>query len=195
MLLETIQKFNWVDILSVVIMLRALYVGLKRGFIDEVLHLLAVVLAIFGIFQYTPFCVHFLEKRIFFKSQIAQSVTFISLWALIALLAKFIRDAFHLLFKVEAKSFIDKAGGVAVGVVRGLLVCSLTLWFLIATGNEYIARTINSAYTSARVVKLAPDVYRGIFDIAVSKYFPDERMNQDVFAHTEGPSAPIQKQK
>ncbi|MCX5681603.1 MAG: CvpA family protein, partial [Candidatus Omnitrophica bacterium] len=121
MLPETIQKLNWIDIVVLTIMVRALYIGLKRGFIDEVLHLLAVVVAIFVIFHYTPFFTQFLENKIFFKAPIAKSVTFIFLWLIIALVAKLARDAIHLLFKIEAKSFLDKIGGIAVGVIRGLL--------------------------------------------------------------------------
>jgi membrane protein required for colicin V production len=195
MILETIQKFNWVDIVIAAVMIRALYAGFKRGFINEVLHLLAVVLTIFVVFHYTPVCVHFLEKSIFFKPQVARSVTFISLWMLVALVTRFIRGAIFLLFKIEAKTFLDKAGGIAVSAVRGLLVCSLMLWLFFSAGNEYVTRTVKSSYLSPRVVDLAPDVYRGIFNIVVAKYFPKERLKQDFLINKEKPSQPNQVQK
>jgi len=195
MILETVQKFNWVDIVIATVMIRALYAGFKRGFISEVLHLLAVIVAIFIVFHYTPVCMQFLENSIFFKPHIARSVTFIFLWALVALASKFIRGAIFLLFKVEAKTFLDKFGGIVVSAARGLLVCSLMLWFLFAVGNEYITRTINSSYISPRVVNLAPDVYRGIFNTVVAKYFPNEHMKQDFSSSMEKSSQPNQVQK
>lgn len=192
---DIIQKFNWVDILIAVIMIRALYIGFKRGFINEALHLLAVILSIFVVFHYTPVCVQFLENSIFFKPQFARGATFVFLWALVALIAKFARGALLLLFKIEAKTFIDKVGGIAVSVVRGLLVCSLTIWLLAAAGNEYVTRTINGSYTSSSVINLAPDVYRGIFNIVVAKYFPNEHMRQEFLLNKEKSSEPNQDQK
>jgi uncharacterized membrane protein required for colicin V production len=176
-------------------MIRALYVGLKRGFISEVLNLLAVILAIFVIFHYTPVCAQFLENKILFKSQIAKTVTFISLWAVIALIAKFVRGAIFLLFKVEAKSFLDKAGGIIVSVIRGALVCSLVLWLFLVTGSDYMTRTVNKAYTSPRIVNLAPDVYRGIFNIVVSRYFPKEQMKHSFVTNKDNTPKNSQNKK
>lgn len=192
---EIIQKFNWVDILILTLMIRALYIGFKRGFINEILHLLALVASIFVVFHYTPLCVKYLESSIFFKPQFARAMTFIFLWGLVSLLAKFARGALLLVFKVEAKSFLDKIGGVAIAAVRGLLLCSLTLWLLVSTESAYAIRTINGAYTSKYVVQWAPNVYKGIFDTVVAKYFPNEHLSQDFFIAKEKPSQSNQGQK
>jgi uncharacterized membrane protein required for colicin V production len=177
------------------LMIRAVYIGLKRGFISEALNLVALVITIFVVFHYTPVCAQFLENKILFKSSVAKAVTFVSLWALVALAAKFVCGAIFLLFKIEAKSFLDKFGGIVVSLVRGILVCSLVLWLFLVTGSDYITRTVKGAYASPRIVNFAPDVYRGIFNIAVSKYFPNERMKQDFLTNQEHASQQSQTKK
>lgn len=192
---EIIQKLNWVDIFILILMVRALYIGFKRGFISELLHLLALIVSIFVVFHYTPVSVKLLERTIFSKPQFARAMTFVALWGLVSLASKFARGALLLLFKIEAKTFLDKIGGVVIAGVRGLLLCSLTLWLLISTENVYAIRTINGAYTSKYVIQLAPNVYKGIFDTVVEKYFPSERLSQDFFIAKQKSSQANQGQK
>jgi len=185
MLLEIVQKLNWIDIVIIIIALRALYIGLKRGFVSEIFHLFAVLAAIFVIFHYYPLCSKFLESKIFFKLGIAKAVAFVAIWVAVALVAKFVRDGVNMLFKIEAKSFIDKFGGLIVAVGRAALVCSLLLCFFMVTETEYLSRNIQGSYFSSNVIKLAPDVYRGMHKVFVSKYFPNEKINPDVVAEPE----------
>jgi len=195
MLLEIIQKLNWIDVVIVVVMLRAFYIGLKRGCVNEIFQLMAVFASIFVVFHYYPFCSRLIENRVFLKPEIARSVTFFVLWALVALVCKFIRDGVCLIFKIEAKSFFDKFGGLSVGLIRGLLVSSLLLSLFTTTGSEYLIRNIKGSYFSSRVAPLAPSVYKFVFKGFVNKYFPNEKMNQDIFAVEQDTSPKIQDKK
>lgn len=185
MLLDIVQKLNWIDIVIIVIALRAFYIGLKRGFVSEIFHLFAVLAAIFVIFHYYPMCSKFLENRIFFKLGIAKAVAFIGIWVAVALIAKFVRDGVNMVFKIEAKSFIDKFGGLLVALGRGALVCSLLLCFFIVTDTEYLSRNVQGSYLSPKIVKWAPDIYRSMHQVFVSKYFPNEKINPDVVLEPE----------
>jgi len=182
MLLDIIQKLNWIDVVIIVVMLRALYIGLKRGCVNEIFQLMAVLAAIFIIFHYDHFCSKFLENRIFFKPEIAQGVTFFALWALIALVCKFVRDGVSLVFKIEAKSFFDKIGGLSVAFIRGAFVASLLLALFTTTGSEYLSRNIQGSYFSSQIAPLAPSVYKFVFKGFINKYFPNEQMSQGVVA-------------
>jgi uncharacterized membrane protein required for colicin V production len=195
MLLEIIQKLNWIDLVIVIVMLRALYIGLKRGCVNEILQLLAIVAAILIVFHYYPFCSRFLENRIFFKAEIAKSLTFFVLWVVVALVSTFVRGGVYLLFKIEAKSFFDKIGGLAIAIVRGALIASLILSLFMTTGSEYLSRNIKSSFLSPRVAPLAPDVYKFVFKEFVSKYFPNEKMNQDFLGSDQEPVHRNQNEK
>lgn len=85
------------------------------------------------------------------------------------------------MFKIEAKSFFDKLGGLSIGILRGLLVSSLLLAFFMTTSSEYLVRNVKGSYLSSRVAPLAPSVYKFVFKGFVSKYFPNEKMNQEIF--------------
>ena len=183
MILQIIRTFNWIDLVMAALMIRALYIGIKRGFADEMLHLLGLFLSIFIIFQYYPVLGNFLESKIFFKPKLADSLAFIFLWVLTAAIAKLVRFGIHTLLKVEARSLFDKGGGLVVAIFQGLLVCSLVLWFMRTTGSEYVIRNISSSFSSSRLAKIAPSVYRNTFNGFVAKYFPREKINQDVLSH------------
>ncbi|HOD12771.1 MAG TPA: CvpA family protein [Candidatus Omnitrophota bacterium] len=180
MLLETISKFNWIDIVIIMIALRALYIGLKRGFVSELFHLLAMIVVIFAVFHYYPLCARFLEKQIFFKLGIAKAMAFVAIWIVVALIAKFVRDGVNMVFKIEAKSFIDKFGGLFLACGRAMLVSSLMLCFFSTMQIEYLSRHIQRSYFSPKIITFAPDIYRGIYNTLISKYFPNEKINPDV---------------
>ncbi len=180
MILQIIKSFNWVDIVVFAVMIRAVYIGIKRGFTDEVLHFLGVLVAIFVIFHYYPACTSFLESKIFFKSSMASSLAYLFLWITVSIVAKISRIGILALFKVEARSLVNKIGGVLIAVARGLLVCSLLLWFLLTTGSEYFSKNIRSSYSGSRIIKIAPIFYQETFKWVIVKYFPKERINEAV---------------
>ncbi len=182
MLLEIIQQLNWIDVVIIAIMLRALYIGLKRGCVNEILQLLAILAAILVVFHYYPFCARFLENKVFFKTEIAKCSTFLALWMAVALVATFARSGFYLIFKIEAKSFFDKLGGLLIAIVRGALIASMILFLLTLTGSKYLDRNIQGSYLSPRITSLAPDVYRFVFKGFISQYFSNEILNQDLLS-------------
>ncbi|MDD3375653.1 MAG: CvpA family protein, partial [Candidatus Omnitrophica bacterium] len=147
------------------------------------LHLLGLFLSIFIIFHYYPVIGNFLESKAFFKTTLANSAGFIILWILTALIAKLVRFGIYTVLRIEANSLFDKTGGLILAVLRGLLICSLVLWFMRTTASEYVIRNINSSFSSSKLVKIAPSVYQKIFDGFVVKYFPKEKINQDVLFH------------
>jgi uncharacterized membrane protein required for colicin V production len=192
---ETIQKLNWIDVLIVVVILRALYIGLKRGFVNEIMQLVAILAATFIAFHYYPLCSHFLEKRFFLKPEIGKGVMFLVLWAVVALVSKFVRSGVYLLFKIEAKSFLDKAGGLSVALIRGFLIASLVLSLFATAGLEYLDRNIQSSYCSSYVAPLAPGFYRFVFKEFIAKYFPNEKMNRNLLGFSEEPVDQKQNEK
>ncbi len=183
MILKIIRTLNWIDLIMLALMIRSLYIGIKRGLVDEILHLLGVFLSVFVVFHYYSIFGNFLENKIFFKSALADSIAFVLLWISVAVISKLIRFGIHTLFRVEARTLFDKAGGLVFGIVRGLLICSLALWLLRVTTNEYVVRNISSSFSSSRLAKIAPSVYRITFEGFIVKYFPKEKINQDVLLH------------
>ncbi|MDP8265434.1 MAG: CvpA family protein [Candidatus Aceula meridiana] len=180
MALEIIHKLNWVDLVIGIVLVRAIYIGLKRGFVDEVFHLIAVVATIFITFHYYPELSRFLEGRAFFKSAMANTIAYLFLWGIVSLIAKLVRDGIRILFKIETKSLINKTGGLIVALCRAALTCSLVVWFLFITTNEYAGRTANASFSGKRFAQVGSVTYKKIFTGLVEKYFPSEIINQDV---------------
>jgi len=180
MALEIIRQLNWVDLVIGVVLIRAVYIGLKRGFVDELFHLIAVVVTIFITFHYYPELSRFLKNKAFLNFVMANTVAYLFLWGIVSLIAKLVRDGLRILFKIEAKSLINKLGGLIVSLCRGALTCSLVVWFLYTTTNEYACRNVNAAMTGRKFAQVGSAVYEKIFTGLIEKYFPSETINQEV---------------
>ena len=180
MILDTIQQVNWVDLVMGVLLARALFVGLKRGFIDEALHLIGVVITIYIVFHYYPLISGFLENRIGFQQATANAIAYLTLWGIVTLISKLVREGLHLLLRVEAHSFINRIGGLLLATARGVLVCSLVSWFLVLGGNEYVKKNTHDSLGAPLTLQFASKTYKGIFNGLIVKYFPREKLNTDV---------------
>jgi uncharacterized membrane protein required for colicin V production len=186
MLSEIIRSVNWVDLVILAIFIRALFVGLKRGFIDEIFHLLATVASIFIVFHYYPHISQFFQERVLLSLGLANALGYGGLWALVAFVTKIVRDGFRLIFKVEALSWINKVGGVLIAVVQGVLVAGLAVWLIFLSGNDYAKRTVENSLVGVRCAVVVSRVYEATCVGIISKFFPREPINSEVLIGRSG---------
>ncbi|MFA5059025.1 MAG: CvpA family protein [Candidatus Omnitrophota bacterium] len=174
---EIIKSLNWIDILVGLIAVRIIYIGIKNGFVTELFKLLAVVSSIFISLHYYTKLADFLNEKIHLSLSVAEFIAFGSLWVIVMVVFKFLRDGFLMLLHIEAHSVLDRWGGLVLSVVRALLLCSLTLLFLTVTGVEYFKKNIDKSLTGERLLSLSPKIYEVSFNGLVKKFFPDEEIN------------------
>ncbi len=179
---EIISGFNWVDILIGVILVRAVFVGAKRGIVIETFKLVGIIFAVFITLHYYSGMSKSLQDKMHLPQGAADLFSFSVLWGLINLIFKLIRDGFLMLFKMEAThSILDKWGGMFVAVLRGLLICSLTVLCMRASAIEYLTKNLEKSLTASKLVSLSPRVYESCYNNFVSKFFPTEEFNKAVF--------------
>lgn len=184
--MEIFRHLNWIDLLMVAVLIRAIYIGIKRGFVDEFFHLVGVVVTIFVVFHYYPLVSSFLERRTFLSVKSSNWIAYLFLWGVVALLAKLIRDGFRIIFKVETVSFVNKCGGFLVCFGRAILLASLIIWFLFITGHTYIQENIRASVSGSRLAQAGTILYQKTFEGFVVKLFPDERLNREIIISHQG---------
>lgn len=179
---EIITSFNWIDILMAVILIRALFVGAKRGIVIEGFKLTGTLLAVFITLHYYSGMSKYLQDKIHLPAGAADLFSFCVIWGLISLIFKLVRDGFTMLFSIEAThSALDKWGGVIFAAFRGILVCSLTILCMRASAMEYLSRNLEKSLTASKLVGISPGFYESCYNNLVSKLFPTEELNKSVF--------------
>ena len=101
---QIILRLNWVDIVCVVILARAVYIGLHHGIVIETFKLFGVFSAVVIAMHYFAAMTNFLHL----PEDFGFFVSFVLMVAIIITVFKFIRDGVLVLIKVEAQSVFDK---------------------------------------------------------------------------------------
>jgi uncharacterized membrane protein required for colicin V production len=179
---EMISNFNWVDILMGVILIRAVFVGAKRGIVIEAFKLVGIIFTVFITLHYYSGMSKLLQDKMHLPQGAGDLFSFSVLWGLINLVFKLIRDGFLMLFKMEAAhSILDKWGGLFLAVLRGFLICSLAILCMRASTIEYLTKNLEKSLTASKLVGISPRVYESCYTNFVSKFFPTEELNKSVF--------------
>jgi membrane protein required for colicin V production len=123
------MDLNYFDIVLLVLFLLFLLRGVMNGFVSE----FSGLLGLFGGLWYASYAytdiVPYLSNLIrdaFWRDLAAYGLVFISVLAAVALLARVVSKAFSLI----APPSLDKSLGAVLGLLRGMVVCSLSLVLL-----------------------------------------------------------------
>ena len=123
------MDLNYFDIVLLLILLLFLLRGVMNGFLAE----FSGLLGLFGGLWYASYVyidlVPYLANVIkdsFWRDLAAYGLVFVSVLAAVALLARVVSKAFSLI----APPLLDKGLGAALGLVRGMVVCSVSLVLL-----------------------------------------------------------------
>ncbi len=174
---EIIKSLNWIDIAVGLIIIRTIYSGIKTGVVTEIFKLLGSAFSVFAVLHYYSQWGEFLYEKIHLPLAAAQFVSFLLLWAAVMLIAKFVREGFLVLLRMEAHSLFDRWGGLVLSLSRGLLVASLFLLLLNVLEMDYLKKNLEKSLTAPRLALLAPKTYEFLFSGLVVKFFPNEEIN------------------
>jgi uncharacterized membrane protein required for colicin V production len=183
---EILSNVNWVDILIGFIIVRSVYIGASRGLVIELFKLLGIFFATFITLHYCGKLAALFQGNVGIPLWIVELLAFLILWFAVVLIFTLIREGWLLLLKVEAATAIlDKWGGGLLGLIRGLLVCGMTILLLLISGNGYLETSVHQSFSGFYLMDLSPQVYSASYDGLVKKLFPDEKKNTDILKLTK----------
>ena len=159
--LESILQFNWVDVIVLVIVLRAGYMGSLRGMVMECIRVLTLALALGAgtgtllflaphLAKWFPQTVRGVEAFAFF------SITLVA-WFLLAVGARILGHA----LKQHAVNSWNQALGVTLGLGAGMLMAGMVAWGIASVPATYLMTSVlERSATGALVVQLVQRVVR-----------------------------------
>lgn len=184
---EAVATFNWVDVVIICQILITTYRGTRRNFIVELFKTLGLVVSIYlAMHYYSRLSDFLLELLPFFGIFFSDFICFLIIAALSYLAVVLLREGFCRLLKVEAVNLLDKWGGFIFGFLRGMLIASLLVVLLNLSFVKYLQKSVRKSYLGSRLVFIDMGIYEFIFDKVVSKFTPEEKLNQGIYDVIEG---------
>ena len=176
-----LQHINWVDIAIIILILRGIQIGAKRGFFIEIFKIISILCAIYISIHYFSVVSDYVNSNAPVPVDFADSLSFAFLIFACILIWVPIRDGILHFVKVEAVPVLNKFGGAMIGLLRSFLVVSLFVLILeFMSGGYFGAIVVNSKF-GTKFSKLAPSIYVSIHDNLIAKFAPDDKLNNAVF--------------
>jgi len=158
--MDTPFNFNWVDIIAFIISLRVCFIAVKNGFVAESFKILGILAGLFFSFCFYKNLGGFFSSHLsFLNSKFSEIISFLFIFVLLYILARYLRVLVTLLFKIEPHDIIDRWVSLALGIARSALLIS-TIFFLASLANiDYINRSLTGSFSFSLLRKAAPAVY------------------------------------
>lgn len=184
---------NYLDIIIAIILFLFGFKGFRKGFIIEVVTLLAFAVGIYGAMHFSDFTARHLQEFMEINPKYLNTIAFVLTFILLVIGVNILGRWLTNIIKAMNLGFFNKLGGFLFGVAKGLLLCSTILLVLnnlqwIGLVKEEVKQT---SYLYPYVEKTVPYLYKG-FDLVkdyAKEVLPEEQEEKEN-EKTE-PSGPV----
>ena len=184
---ETLTKFNWIDLLALLLFLRTCATGSKSGLIAGLFKIAGLVASLYVSLHYFSQVGNYLAGLIPpLGVPFSNFICFIILAILPYLSVAIVRQTVMRLVKVEATSAIDRWGGLLFGFFIGVMMLSTLFIGFYASNIIYLKESVRKSYMGNRIAYANVKVYEFIFNGIVSKFTPHTELNKGIYEVFEG---------
>jgi uncharacterized membrane protein required for colicin V production len=160
------SRLNWIDIVIIILLFRTTYVGFSRGLTKVFFNFVGLIVATCVSIHYYGKLGEFLTNNLdFLERSISILISFILLVAGSILAFKIIIFLISKLVQIDFAVFLEKIGGLIIGIVYGLLLSSLLLIILSFSKTEYIQSSLSRSFSVPFIIKIAPKSYDFILKV------------------------------
>lgn len=180
MLMEFFNNINWIDIVLIAVCVRAVFIGIKTGFIVEFFKSIGIIFSVFITLHYfSQLTILAATQVTFLELPTLAMLVFLALWAVTTLIFKLIREGILLVFSIQAHPNIDKWGGAFLSALRGVVVCGMVFYMFLLTYNPGVIKMARNSVSRIAVSLLPTGIYAGIHKNFVVKFFPEEKISEE----------------
>ena len=181
MLANTILQLNIVDLAIAILLVKICYTAVKTGLVTEAFKLLGTIAATYLAMHYFTALADLVRGGGVAKTVGLEFLDFLAFIVLAFLGYGFFlvaRMAFARFIKVEAAPRLNRIGGLALGVVRGLIAGSLLVLMLFISSVSAISDMARVSFFGTKIAKISFSLYNGMWRGFFSKVIPQERPNE-----------------
>ena len=158
---EIVNRLNWVDIVSLILLIKIGYVSSHIGVGKQILPLilLTVIVAI-ALYNYAGVAYFFVEKFSLSPS-LCNFVSFASILLILCVVYRFVlRMTGFYLFAVQTESWnVERIGGVVIGILRSVVIIGAIFTVAILSPLRFVEDGIKKSYTGYLFVNANLDIY------------------------------------
>jgi membrane protein required for colicin V production len=181
---------NWVDIVVIALLALAVGIGFKKGLVQEIVGIIALVVSFFFALLFHPAAAGGLQ-RIFpgIPPHVVPTIAFVALFMAAFGIITLAGWLLSKIIKATPLDFADKLGGMLVGLLKGALVISILLLLLaLVPLPKDVSERMDRSAAIRSIRKVAPWVYqntKGLWPKAQELYkdwqkTPEPKKVQDV---------------
>ncbi len=161
-----LSQINWIDIVVLILLIRTSYVGLSRGLTKDFFSFLAIIITTCFSIHYYELLAGFLTSHMdFLNNKTAILLSFMLLVIGSLLIFKIFVYLISQLIKIEFASFLEKIGGLIIGIVYGFLLSSLLIIILSFSETDYIQGSLRRSWSAPFIIEIAPRTYDTVLKI------------------------------
>lgn len=162
--MDVLSKANWVDLLVVIIMFRTIYISFQGGLSHEIFPLFGSIFKLALSLYFYDKLGYLLNSNIaIIPVSICNLVSFIAIVLVSGLALKFLKVIVDTIIKVTWHPLIEKAGGMLVGVLRGAVVSSMVLIFLVLIPLSYLEWSVkDKSLCGSFFLRVGPTIYQAM---------------------------------
>lgn len=157
---------NYLDIIIAIILGLFAWKGFRKGFIIEVVTLVAFGIGIYGAMHFSDFTAAHLQEVMEVNPKYLNTVAFLLTFILLVVGVNLLGKALTQVVKALNLSFWNKLGGAFFGTAKGVLLCSIMLMVManFSLTGFLKPQTKEGSLLFLYVERTVPYVYRG-FDL------------------------------
>ncbi len=152
---------NWIDIIIIILLALAVGIGFKKGLVQEIVGIIALVVAFF-----LALIMHMTAASILVKvfpklpKHIAPTVGFVIMFMVVFLVITITGWLLSKIIKATPLDFADKIGGMVIGLIKGALIISILLLLLaLLPLPKNVNKKLDRSGMIRSIRKVAPLIY------------------------------------
>ncbi len=163
------MDFSWIDLIVIILVIRGMFVGYRRGLSGEALRFLGVFFALYLSFRFYEAGADRLVEGFGMGRRAAIAVSFGAISIVVIAFFYILSRVVQLLMQLPVLSALEKTGGIIFGGLKVLLLCFVVLIILALVKVEAISNAVSQkSYFGSIAIASVPGVYK-----FVARVYPD----------------------
>lgn len=121
------DAMNYIDIVLLILILLSAINGFRKGFVEELAGLAALILGIWAALHFSGFVANLITENFNYQSRFLPIIAFTATFIIVLILVSIIGGIASNIVKAVHLGFLNQLAGLVFGVIKGTLVLSVFL--------------------------------------------------------------------
>jgi uncharacterized membrane protein required for colicin V production len=175
--MEILKNINWLDILVLILILRAVYIGSKRGLTAELFNFFGILVSLVAAVMWYSQTADVLIINFKLPVWLSQFLCFVIIAQLVRFIFKYGLVLLLKMFNVQFVPQLERLGGGVVGLARGIILSGIIILAIGIIPNDYLKESIEiKSFTGNFLLKATESTYTSL-----TFWLEQDRKQIDIF--------------